>query len=47
MKVVLDDVIPELIYGESDCEKDFFKCVSGILVNGGMHYMNEPEGVSG
>ena len=52
-KDVVENVIPSLIYGDeseapdSKCERSFIKCSGGILINGGLQHMNEPDGISG
>lgn len=52
-KDVVENIIPSLVYGDHDgqsadrCERNFLKCSGGILVNGGLQHMNEPEGISG
>lgn len=57
LKEVFHNVIPNLIFGSSsadehghkdaNCQSKLFKCVSGILVNGGLQHMDEPQGVAG
>ena len=42
--------VPGFILDEakgSNCQKNFMKCVSGSLFNGGLEHTNEPEGISG
>ena len=49
-KDVIENIIPSLVYGDDGqdkCERDFLKCSGGILVNGGLQHMNQPEGISG
>ena len=52
-KDVVENVIPSLIYGDeseapdSKCERSFIKCSGGILINGSLQHMNEPDGISG
>ena len=43
--------VPGFIIGEenknSECQKQFIKCVSGSLFKGGMEHSNDPDGISG
>jgi len=52
-KDVVENVIPGLVYGDDDndgaakCQKKFMTCAGGVLVNGGLQHMNQPDGISG
>ena len=41
-----DDFITASLTGETKCKARFWKCIGGVAT-GSLHYMNEPEGISG
>ena len=45
------DCIDYSFYSDNDgaakCQKKFMTCAGGVLVNGGLQHMNQPDGISG
>ena len=41
-----DDEITKHLQGEAKCKARFFNCI-GNVAKGSLHYLNEPEGLTG